>query len=557
MRSLSHPSPAPRDRPRLATALALFAVLALATGQPAAAEHPILHEQIAPDPRDDLAQSVSLDGDLPAAIDTHSGVVAAPDPRRPVTPGERPSDAPIDVHGRAFNVPPEFSFVPDDDTRRPDQLNYDDPFTPSTAPFKRLIAVDAVNAAFTLVVHDPRQVPIPTASQAAADGSEEQFYGDMVVDLEPGKRVRIPSVGPGARVLRARAGVGSNDVGFHLYRDGAENWFIEGERRIRARFVIETSIPRRTFGGDLGDPGWSDLPEPAPLPPNVAEDANKVALAIGVSHALSPRENTKRLVDYFRGFTDTDAPRTPDPQRSIYLDLSLSKKGVCRHRAYAFLVTALGLGLPARMIMNEAHAWVEVHDGSLWRRIDLGGAGRTLNESLASEVPYEPPPDPFAWPPGAARGDELVDRSRSASQAGAPGRPGSSSSSSANSNGASRDDPHGTDSVPGRATTSYAHDERIAPQITVSVIDPDARRGAPVHVQGEVNADGPCGNVVVDVLLRDAKNHARERFLGTLATDAAGAFSGALIVPAGVALGDYDVVARTPGDARCAAGTSP
>jgi hypothetical protein len=28
-------------------------------------------------------------------------------------------------------------------------------------------------------------------------------------------------------------------------------------------------------------------------------------------------------------------------------------------------------------------------------------------------------------------------------------------------------------------------------------------------------------------------------------------------VPAGVALGDYDVVARTPGDARCAAGTSP
>jgi len=78
-----------------------------------------------------------------------------------------------------------------------------------------------------------------------------------------------------------------------------------------------------------------------------------------------------------------------------------------------------------------------------------------------------------------------------------------------------------------------------------------------VHVQGEVNADGPCGNVVVDVLLRDAKNHARERFLGTLATDAEGAFSGALIVPAGVALGDYDVVARTPGDARCAAGTEP
>jgi transglutaminase-like putative cysteine protease len=275
---------------------------------------------------------------------------------------------------------------------------------------------------------------------------------------------------------------------------------------------------------------------------NVAEDANKVALSIGVSHAQSPRENVRKLVAYFRGFTDSDAPRPASADRSIYLDLALSKKGVCRHRAYAFLVTALAIGLPTRMVMNEAHAWVEVNDGSLWRRIDLGGAGRTLNEGAATDVPYVPPPDPFAWPAGAAPGDELTS-----------GRPGAGSTPG----GASRSDTSGAE-VPGRRSNpSYVKDDRLTPQLTVKVVDPDARRGAPVHVTGEVRADGPCENVEVDVLLRDVKNHAKERLLGTLATDAEGAFSGALVIPEGVALGDYDVVVRTAGDARCGQGSSP
>ena len=61
----------------------------------------------------------------------------------------------------------------------------------------------------------------------------------------PGQKVRIPSVGPGARVLRARAGVGTQDVRFQLWKDGAENWFIEAESATRARVVMELSIAAR------------------------------------------------------------------------------------------------------------------------------------------------------------------------------------------------------------------------------------------------------------------------------------------------------------------------
>ena len=44
--------------------------------------------------------------------------------------------------------------------------------------------------------------------------------------------------------------------------------------------------------------------------------------------------------------------------------------------------------------------------------------------------------------------------------------------------------------------------------------------------------------------------------LGTLATGDDGRFSGGIVVPASTPLGDYDVLVRTAGDARCGAGSS-
>ena len=162
-----------------------------------------------------------------------------------------------------------------------------------------------------------------------------------------------------------------------------------------------------------------------PLPDNVARDAAQVRAAIGVSRAMRPRDALAKLVQYFRGFVDSD--EIPTGQGSIYLDLALSRKGVCRHRAFAFLVTAQSLGIPARMVLNEAHAWVEVGDGALWRRIDLGGAGRMQPPpgGTTERAVYRPPPDAFAWPQNASRGEDMVADARAAAQASASGAGGS------------------------------------------------------------------------------------------------------------------------------------
>ena len=537
--------------------------LAMAMSAPAGATllgasgtSPVLHERIPVNDREDMGQMVSVDGDLPAAIDTPSGMVKAPDPRRPINPTDPSTNHNLDAS-------PEATFRPDRDTKRPDVLPYDDPFNPSTAPFKRLMAFDMVDEKFTLSVRDGQMQPVLVHAQPAADGSEEQFYGNLVVELAPGRRVRIPTVGPAARVIHARAGVEQNDVPFRLYRDGAENLFIEGDTATRARLVLQLTNPRAGFGGEFGDPQWAALPVPTTLPPNAARSAMEVAQRIGISRTMRPREVVSKMVAYFRSFADSDEP--PVGGRDIYVDLALSKKGVCRHRAFAFLVTALGLGLPTRMVLNEAHAWVEVHDGTLWRRIDLGGAGRTLGGEVQNTVAHSPPPDPFAWPENSTRGDDLADRTRrngspggganGGMSGGADGGAGGFSGNAAAIGSGSASALMST-SPSASASTAAEKDERPPSTLKLVVTDIDAHRGAPLRVAGQVVADGePCAHVAVEIILRDARR-AREMVLGVAATDDHGSYATAFVVPSIVPLGDYEVVARTEGDARCGRGSA-
>jgi hypothetical protein len=536
--------------------LASFAAhAARADGLPSAHDPPVLHEPIAPDPREDLAMHVLIDGDFPAALRTPSGIVGAPDPRSPPSPAD-PSYRP----GTEHDV-----FVPDRDTRRPNIPGYDDPFTPSTAPFKRLEAFDAVRADYELYVRDDHLVPMALGTPPAPN--EEEFYGDVVVDLESDARIRVPSVAPGAHIVRAHLNVGSRDVAITVLRDGADNWFVQPRAPVaknaqvssRARLVMEIAAPRAAFGGPIADSAWGDLAFVPPLPDNVVHDAALVRTAIGISRSLRPREVIAKLVHYFRSFSDSDDP--PRGSRSLYLDLALSKKGVCRHRAFAFLVTAQSVGIPTRLAMNEAHAWVEVNDGTAWRRIDLGGAGELTSPVRDPDrVPYEWPADPFAWPQGAVRGDEMIADARTNAQGSGSG---SSKGSSSQSSGPV---PTPASSSAGPAPAPSAdridRDDRPPSSVTVTVNAADVKRGASMAVHGSVRADHDgCPHLAVEVWMSGPGGPAPAAGsppvppklvqIGTLATDDQGDFDGRVVVPTSVSLGDYDVVARTGGDARC------
>jgi len=551
-----------RTAPRLPPTLLAIVLTLLMVAVPAHAYDPVLHEFIPPDDGEDLAMSVTTaEGNLPAAIDTPSGVVRAPDTQRLPTRGES-------AYREGFSPQMPSVFRPDRDTRRPNMVRYDDPFTPSVAPYKRLRAFDMVGLDYGLRVRDTSLTRVPIGGEARV--GEEEFYGDLAVDFEAGNTVPIPSVGPGARILRLHTTPASP---VEVWRDGAENWFakMHGPSRGRVRLVMQLAIARAAFGGDFTMPAWENLrPVPA-LPPMAARAFAKVEAALGLSRAVAPTETVRRLVAYFRGFVPSEDP--PTGHRDIYLDLALSQKGVCRHRAFAFLVTALGLGISARVVTNEAHAWVEVEADGTWRRIDLGGAAGAIDEGTADGRPaHRAPPDAFGWPNSdSGSGSQAAERGRRASSSGQPSGPpaGDPAGRSSATSGSSRVEPlrGGGNDARSRDATAVERtladpspeqkgDDRPRPRVTVSGADTVARHGGGVRVAGRVDVDGSgCGDLRVDVVLRRLDT-GQKTGVGALTTDASGMFDGNIVLPMSLPVGEYAITAVTPGDARCGPGAS-
>jgi len=523
-----------RFRPRLP----LIAVLAFAI--PAHADGPVLHEYITPDAAEDLRMGATTpDGAMPAAIDTRSGVLAAP-----TEPRTSSAASQVAYGGSATPDSIDASYRIDRDTSRPEAVRYDDPFIPAVTPFKRLYAYDGLDEGFELVVHDKQLRTLPIGGEPRPD--DDQFYGDLFVDIVPGVPVRIPSVGPGARVLVARA---EPALRFELQRDGADNWFIVGDARKRVRLVLELSIARRVFGSEFGEVSWSELARTLPaLPPSARTAANDVLHAVGLSQAQRPAEAVRTLVNYFRTFAPSDESPRASSGSALYSELALSKKGVCRHRAYAFVITALALGVPARLVRNEAHAWVEVSDGFSWHRVDLGGAASRLDyEQHSSEHQHQPPADPYQWPPGSEAGESLTAQ---ASGSGGP-RSGSPGAAASGAPASAR--------VPGNVAAAASaapeppkprDDPQSQNEVAVTSEDRELRRGARFHVTGTARTEQAlCANSRVDIALRDKAG--AEHWLGALATDASGKFDGRVALPFDLDVGDYSVVATTPRTAQC------
>ncbi len=341
-----------------------YFVAVLAFAIPAHADGPVLHEYLAPDVAEDLRMGATTqDGAMPAAIDTRRRRAGR-------------------AHGAAHELRGQSGCLrwQRDAGQYRCQLSYRSRYVPAGRGALRRSVHSGGHAVQALVrVRWPgRGLRAGGARQAAARTRDRRRSStgrrSILWGLVRGHRARgagaHSSVGPGTRVLVARA---EPALRFELQHDGADNWFIVGDTRKRVRLVLELSIARRAFGSEFGEVSWSELARSVPaLPPAARASASEVLRAVGISQAQRPAEAVRALVNYFRTFTPSDdAPRASSGS-ALYAELALSKKGVCRHRAYAFVVSALSLGIPARLVRNEAHAWVEVSDGLSWHRVDLG-----------------------------------------------------------------------------------------------------------------------------------------------------------------------------------------
>ena len=451
----------------------------------------------------------------------------------------------------------------------PGKRLYHEPFNPAVFPFKRMTALDAVDDDEALVLAE-RSVTRTRLRVLGADKRQDgrdAFWGSIVIDLEPGRWVPLPSVAAEARILAVKS---EPPVEITFAKDGGDNDYVMSPAGGRHRLVWLTDAPQSYFAGEI--PRGLRIAEeprlPQAVPASVRRHAAHVIEKLGVDArpGASLAAAVDGLVAWFRAFEPGDPPRASS---STYEDLALAQRGSCRHRSYAFVITALAMGIPARYVENELHVFVEVmvpHVG--WRRINLGGA--LVDEVVAGadgKVPYRPRGnDPFPQPAQFAKGNDatppepkaLKEAAANAAKGGVSHAGGGANGGGANGHGGASG---GGASDAGRRVDLEQLDRQAAPgtpgarvstatvptTVSVSVGARDTFRGDRLDVSGSVAAgDAKPRGLPVEIYL-DGPGGALK--VGDAVTDDTGTWRATIEVPRDLPLGDHRVVARTPGDA--------
>jgi hypothetical protein len=230
------------------------------------------------------------------------------------------------------------------------------------------------------------------------------------------------------------------------------------------------------------------------------------------------------------------------------------------------MITANALGIPARYVENEAHAFVEVwFPERSWQRIDLGGAALRLEVSGGEDKTIHRPraDDPFAKPPeygkngsySQLQGDikglsdrQLADKHRPLDQSPPSGAVGDAGGGGGGAGSAFSPDRISPDpSLPAVPPDPHKH----TPNLRITIADASAYRGAQLHVEGIVTVDrNPVTDHTVTVFIAPAgSDHHGAVQLGIATTGPDGTFRVDLPIPPGVSLSTYDLLLSSNEDA--------
>lgn len=532
-------------------------------------------------PKPPATSATSVIGDEPApgrnptAIGTGDKIL--PEPPADTKP-EIPEEPVLGTND--FGADRRTESPPDRKTGADGTLHYIEAFNPSVVPFKRMSALSAVREDYTLYVGDAQQKDQPVGGKPTPGW--DRFWGSVLVDLRQGTEVPLPSVAPEMRILSYEV---TPKTVITFSKDGADNFYArsdEGGVSGVHRLVFLVEADPVYFAPQVPpDKLLSDIPTErrVDLPTDVAAVAIAEAYGtIRVKRGMSLFHTLDKLTSYYRAFEAGDLPPSSG---SIYVDLVRSQVGVCRHRAFAFMITANALGIPTRFVSNEAHAWVESWvpqasgRGGRWIRIDLGGAALNLEvENGEDKDVYSPRgEDPFSKPDKYAESTTHLSGLDSEQEEAATSRrptPGGGGGSGAGGEG---DDPNGEvdptapegeGGEPNPTRPGLSPDRGIPAippeaargkaQTTISVTSasPTGFRGEVIHVEGAVGTGGGAGGLPylrVDIYLAPAGQGGEgARLVGHGVTDADGRYATDVTVPPDLELLDHEVFATTPGD---------
>jgi len=560
----------------VAILVGLVAMAGVVVAQGVRATKPILHEPIPdlnPDrPAPTIGGSAKKGGN-PTSFAAGDKVLPKP-ALEPEGHAASKKNEPV-LGTRDFGADRETTMKPDENTGSDGTLHYVSVFNPDVLPFKRMSVFDAVDEAFTLHINRAVLTEVPVGGTTDPK-TRDRFWGDVLVKLEPGTDVPLPSVAPDMRILSYEA---KPAVRLKFSKDGSDNYYVRSDEPGTAgtyRLVFYADADAGYFAPQLPARRYKvrDVANRAPpelkpaLPANVRDDARVTMKKLGVDPDMELGVAFNTLVEYFRAFK---AGEIEHPTGDTYRDLCDSKVGVCRHRSFAFMVTANALGIPTRLVTNEAHAFVEVwFPERNWQRIDLGGAALHMEVNGANNKTLHRPraDDPFVKPPeyrqnytqleGDIRGlsdQQIAEKKKSLDEAppsGASGPNGGATNAraaQAQGSGAAQSPDRIT---PDPSLPAVTQDpKKPTPKLLVTSASTSAYRGDLIHVEGLVRAEGKAlPDRVVYVFLSPAgRNGANPIQIGSPKTGADGTFRVDLPLPPQLDLSTYEIFLSSLEDA--------
>ncbi len=554
--------------------LAVGAIAGIAIAQQPARPRPVLHEDLVVSggpTLDTRAIGGSGTSGMPAAIRSGDKII----PKPPLTdPDKARNDEPVlGTDQRAADR--QTQMRPDGNTGSDDTLHYASVFNPDVLPFKRLSTFDAVSDDYVLRVGRTALVEIPIGG-TTDPAKRDYFRASVLIRLEPGKDIPLPSVAPDMRILSYET---RPRIPLKFEKDGADNFYVRTDEASASgnyRLIFDCDADAGYFAPSLPTTQFYTPrkvalmapPEIRPvLPAGVRQSARVTLDKLGIDADMKLGVAFNKLVGYFRAF---EAKQLPPSSGNIYRDLCDNQAGVCRHRAFAFMITANGLGIPTRYVENEAHAFVEVwFPERHWQRIDLGGAALRMEVTGADDKTLHRPraDDPFAKPDQykqnytQLQGDiagltqqqlddkhEPLDQSPPSGAVTANGQ-GQGLGSGGGSAGLGPDQ----DTIlPDVNLPAVDMDpDKQSPTLEVTLASPSAFRGGAIRIEGRAHVDGrPLPDHPIDVFIAPAGMHgANSRNLGRATTSADGTFRQDFTIPSGVDLAVYEIYLSSSPDA--------
>lgn len=407
-------------------------------------------------------------------------------------------------------------------------------FDPPLISLKRVQSYDAVTATYSLYISDPSLTQINLASTPLGTIYEATIAIEHLGD-DP---VPIPSIAPEANILSYST---EPNVPIQFYKDGADAYYVQSTQQTDAITLTYTmSASDSYFTQSIpADATLSDIPDDKhiPLPSYVQDKAEIIIDELGLTGETDVQEIVDTLYEYFSSFTAGDIPEE-DEEPDLYLAIARSQHGKCDVRSFAFFITANGIGIPTRLIINECHGFVELYlPTNGWTRVNLGGLGTGYTDGDGETG-------------GSCDGDG---GNRGGLQDNGPGYEDFGfDSSTGNETGLFWPFEEGTDSdegsgdLPGEGGNQY---DRIPTQTSITTVDTTAQKTGFFTVEGYVTTTEGEGihNIEVGVFLTPEKE-TPGYFCGSQRTDENGFYHILGVVPFGIPVGENHVVAISLGN---------